>query len=121
LTVDLTDPAVAAAVARHHHLFEIRGDRAAIRLEDLDRLDQATLSQLRHTDLSGLAAVIAGLFMAVVVAIFIFTFVQNLIMELAGHRIMHDLRVGPLPPPPEHAPAILHPQSRGPPGHPGHQ
>jgi ATP-binding cassette subfamily B multidrug efflux pump len=92
LTVDLTDPAVAAAVARHHHLFEVRGDRAAIRLEDLDRLDQATLSQLRHTDLSGLAAV-TGLFMAVVVAIFIFTFVQNLIMELAGHRIMHDLRV----------------------------
>ena len=43
-------------------------------------------------DLSGLLAV-AGLFMAVVMAIFIFTFIQNLIMELAGHRIMHDLRL----------------------------
>ena len=93
LTVDLTDPEVAAVVARHDHLFRIRGDRATIHLANLDRLDQATLSQLRHRDLSGLAAV-AGLFMAVVVAIFVFTFVQNLIMELAGHRIMHDLRVG---------------------------
>jgi ATP-binding cassette subfamily B multidrug efflux pump len=51
------------------------------------------LSPLRHTDLSGLAR-IAGLFIVMVVAIFIFTFAQNLIMELAGHRIMHDLRVG---------------------------
>jgi ATP-binding cassette, subfamily B, multidrug efflux pump len=93
LTVDLKDPVVSAAVARNTHLFEINGDRAAIRLEDLDRLDQATLSQLRHTDLSGLLG-IAGLFMGVVVAIFIFTFAQNMIMELAGHRIMHDLRVG---------------------------
>jgi ATP-binding cassette subfamily B multidrug efflux pump len=93
LTVDLTDPMVAGAVARQPQWFQIQNDRAAIRLEDLGRLDRATLTQLRHADLSGLIG-IAGLFMAVVVAIFIFTFVQNLIMELAGHRIMHDLRVG---------------------------
>jgi ATP-binding cassette subfamily B protein len=30
----------------------------------------------------------------VVVLIFIFTFAQNMIMEIAGHWIMHDLRVG---------------------------
>ena len=93
LTVDLTDPMVATAVERQSHWFQIQGDRAAIRLEDLGRLDRATLTQLRHADLSGLLG-ISGLFMAVAVAIFIFTFVQNLIMELAGHRIMHDLRVG---------------------------
>jgi ATP-binding cassette subfamily B multidrug efflux pump len=77
LTVDLTDsqrslqpsPGITTCLKSGN-------DRAAIRLEDLDRLDQATLSQLRHTDLSGLAAV-TGLFMAVVVAIFIFTFART--------------------------------------------
>ncbi len=93
LFVDLKDPAVAAVVGRHQRWFQTRGDRAAIRLEDLARFDRVELSQLRHTDLSGLLH-IAGLFMAVVVAIFILTFAQNLMMELAGHRIMHDLRVG---------------------------
>ena len=93
LSVDLNDPGVAAVVGRQKDLFRIRGDRAAIRLADLQRLDRPTLSRLRHADLSGLLR-IAGLFMVVVVAIFIFTFAQNLIMELAGHRIMHDLRVG---------------------------
>ena len=33
------------------------------------------------------------LFLLVVGAIFLFTFAQNLIMQVAGHRIMHDLRV----------------------------
>ncbi len=93
LSVDLNDPVVAAVVDRQKDLFQIRGERAAIRLEDLGRLDRATLSRLRHADLSGLVRM-AGLFLGVVVAIFIFTFAQNLIMELAGHRIMHDLRVG---------------------------
>ena len=93
LSVDLNDPVVAAVVDRQKHLFQIRGNRAEIRLTDLVRLDRTTLSQLRHADLSGLLR-IAGLFLAVVTAIFIFTFAQNMIMELAGHRIMHDLRVG---------------------------
>ena len=93
LSVDLNDPVVAAVVDRQKHLFQIRGERAAIRLEDLNRLDRTTLSRLRHADLSGLLR-IAGLFLGVVVAIFIFTFAQNMVMELAGHRIMHDLRVG---------------------------
>ncbi len=93
LAVDLNDPVVASAVDRRKHLFQIRNDQAAIRLEDFQRLDRSTLSQLRRTDLDGLLRLVS-LFMAVVAAIFIFTFAQNLIMEIAGHRIMHDLRVG---------------------------
>lgn len=93
LSVDLNDPVVASVVDRHKDLFQIRGDRAAILLENLHRLDRATLSRLRHADLSGLWRIVI-VFMVVVVAIFIFTFAQNMIMELAGHRIMHDLRVG---------------------------
>ena len=92
LSVDLNDPVVAEVVGRQKNLFRIRGDRAEIQLTDIDRLDRNSLRRLRHTDLSGLLR-IAGLFMMVVVAIFIFTFAQNLIMEIAGHRIMHDLRI----------------------------
>ena len=93
LSVDLKDPAVAEVVDREKNLFQIREDRAVIRLTHLDRLDHSSLGQLRHADLSGLLRIVA-LFLGVVVAIFIFTFAQNLIMEMAGHRIMHDLRVG---------------------------
>lgn len=92
LSVDLQDPAVAAVVAQYPDLFRIQGNRADIRLDDLDRLDRAALSRMRHADLAGLL-VITALFLLVVLANFCFTFVQNLIMELAGHRIMHDLRV----------------------------
>jgi ATP-binding cassette, subfamily B, multidrug efflux pump len=92
LRVDLNDPAVAAVVARHAALFRVRDERADIRLKDLRRLDRADLVRLRHKDLSGLGF-ITVLFLAVVAAIFAFTFVQNLIMEIAGNRIMHDLRV----------------------------
>ncbi len=93
LSVDLEDPVVAEVVDREKNLFRIRENQAAIRLTDLERLDPASLSRLRHADLSGLLRIVA-LFLGVVVAIFIFTFAQNLIMEMAGHRIMHDLRVG---------------------------
>lgn len=92
LTVDLDDPAMAEIVKSRPHLFDVQNDRAVIRLADLDRLDAASLRQLRHRDFSGLIG-FAGLFIAIVVAIFVFTFFQNLIMELTGHRIMHDLRV----------------------------
>ena len=92
LSVDLNDPVAAEVVDRQKKWFQIRGDHAEIRMTDLDRLDRSSLSRLRHTDLSGLLR-FSGLFMGVMVAIFIFTFIQNLIMEIAGHRIMHDLRI----------------------------
>jgi ATP-binding cassette subfamily B multidrug efflux pump len=93
LVVDLNDPLAAAVVHRHPHLFRIQGGQALVRMKDLRSIDRMDVMQLRHQDLSGLLR-ISLLFLAVVVAIFVFTFIQNLIMELAGNRIMHDLRVG---------------------------
>ena len=92
LMVDKSDPVVAAVVRRHPALFRQFGERTAIRLADLSRLDRETLGRLRHADISGLARTTV-IFLLVVVAIFGFTFAQNMIMELAGHRIMHDLRM----------------------------
>ena len=91
--VALKDPGAAAVVQRYPDLFAVRGEHALIRLTDLRRLDRAAIIQLRRGDLDGLVRISAG-FMAVVVGIFIFTFAQNLIMEIAGNRIMHGLRVG---------------------------
>jgi ATP-binding cassette subfamily B multidrug efflux pump len=91
--VDMNDPKVAVIVDQYRPLFRIQGRRASIRLEDIGRIDRPALRRLRHGDLAGLMR-IAVLFMAVVIAIFFFTFLQNLIIELAGNRIMHDLRVG---------------------------
>ena len=93
LVIDLNDPGAANAVRRYNHLFHIQGDQARIPMETLHHVDRKDLMQLRHQDLSGLLT-ITVLFMAVVVSIFVLTFIQNLIMELAGNRIMHDLRVG---------------------------
>ena len=93
LTIDLNDPVAAKAVHRYRHFFRIEDDQAQIQLDTLHRIDPDHLMQLRHQDLSGLL-VITLLFMAVVISIFVLTFIQNLIMELAGNRIMHDLRVG---------------------------
>jgi len=92
LVVDLDNPVVAQIVNDQPHLFQLREDQAVIRLADLDHLDKDSLRQLRAQDFSGLIHY-SGLFLLVVVAIFVFTFFQNLMMEIAGHRIMHDLRI----------------------------
>jgi ATP-binding cassette subfamily B protein len=93
LRLDHSDPAIAAVVSTYPGLFQVSNGTADIRLADLKRLDPQSLRRLRQDDLTGLAR-ISGLFLLVVVTIFLFTFAQNLIMEMAGHRIMHDLRVG---------------------------
>jgi len=92
-SVDPTDAVVAAVIREKKELFRFQDGRAQIRMEDLKRLDRATVSRLRHADLSGILH-LGGLFLLVVIAIFGFSFAQNLIMETAGHRIMHDLRMG---------------------------
>jgi ATP-binding cassette subfamily B protein len=92
LIADLGNSDTASVVAQHPHRFRVQEDRAFIHLENLPRLDRLALSRLRQSDLDGLLGV-TGFFLAVVVGIFALTFIQNLIMELAGHRIMHDLRI----------------------------
>lgn len=92
-SVDPADAVVAAVIREKKELFRFQDGRAQIRMEDLKRLDRATVSRLRHADLSGILH-LGGLFLLVVIAIFGFSFAQNLIMETAGHRIMHDLRMG---------------------------
>jgi ATP-binding cassette subfamily B protein len=57
-----------------------------------DRLTTAERRRLRAHDLAGLGR-LALLFLGLVAVNFILNFFQKLIMEYAGHTIMHDLRV----------------------------
>lgn len=92
LDVDLGDAAAQAVVARHAALFEIQGARARLAFTDLQRLPKDDLIVLRRADWTGLVWVVL-LFLILVAADFGLTFLQRVIMERAGHQVMHDLRL----------------------------
>jgi len=92
LSVSMADRAIEAVVRRHETLFEIHGARARIPYDDLKQLPRADLIILRKEDFTGLA-VMVSIFLILVMMDFGFTFCQRVIMERAGHRVMHDLRM----------------------------
>ncbi|MFZ1983928.1 MAG: ABC transporter ATP-binding protein [Desulfatitalea sp.] len=92
LSVDLGDAAAQAVVARRATLFEIQGTQARIAFADLRQLPKGDLVVLRRADWAGLGWVVL-LFLALVAADFGLTFLQRVIMERAGHQVMHDLRL----------------------------
>lgn len=85
-------PQADGVVARHPDRF-IR-DQAGTRIHATDyaRLPVEERRLLRAGDLAGLGR-LALLFLGLVAVNFILNFFQKLIMEYAGHTIMHDLRV----------------------------
>lgn len=92
LQLDAAAENVREVMASHPDLFQTDGDRARIAYDDLGRLDRADLKRLRRNELKGLAWVVV-IFLVVVLADFGLTFSQRVIMERAGHRVMHDLRM----------------------------
>ena len=92
LYVDPADPLNGAVMARHADLFEIEGDRGRIAFADLARLPVDDLRTLRRDDLRALGGVVL-IFLVLVAADFGLTFFQRVIMERAGHTVMHDLRL----------------------------
>ncbi|MDL2269662.1 ABC transporter ATP-binding protein/permease [Desulfosarcina sp. OttesenSCG-928-A07] len=92
LWVDISDPETAALVLQYPSLFLEKDGKTSILAEDARRLSVTDLKILRKTDLSGLSR-ITLVFLMVVVTIFVCSFFQNLIMEITGNHIMHDLRM----------------------------
>ncbi len=92
LTVDGDDPEVRGIVDRYPDLFYSENGAWRIAYPDLRRLPTGDRILLRRNDIDGLTQVVL-LFLAVVMVDFIFTFLQRMIMEYTGHRIMHDLRL----------------------------
>lgn len=91
LVVSLADPGTAEIVDRFPRSFRKEGDKARISLEEAGRLPREDLLSLRKGDLRGVLSM-ALLFLGLVIAGFFLNFVQVMIMEYAGQRIMHDLR-----------------------------
>lgn len=90
--VDLENPAVSEMVEAHPLLFKTDGGAAVIPVQELEKTEKPKLKILRNKDLSGLGS-ITLVFLIIVVFNFILNFIQKVIMEYAGNRIMHDLRV----------------------------
>jgi ATP-binding cassette subfamily B protein len=89
---DLSRPKAAEVVEKHPDLFTVEDGRAAIRFESLSMLTAKELQALRSRDYSGIAFA-AGVLLAMVVANFILNFLQVMILEYGGQRILHDLRM----------------------------
>jgi len=92
LTVDPSDPAVREIIDDYPDIMKSRGDAVIIPYEDLDLLPPDVIAQLRAGDLAGISYAVAGLLILIVIA-FLLTSGQILIMEFAGQRIMHDMRM----------------------------
>ncbi len=92
VAVDLSQDAAAAVVARYPNLFSIDGQTGYIRYEDLAQLTPGDNKTLRSNDLAGVVRM-ALLFIILILSGFALNFWQVMILEVAGQRIMHDLRI----------------------------
>ena len=93
LVVDLSDPAKKKVVNQYPGLFaSVDGRTVRISMEQLKKLDRDDLVLLRKDDIRRLALA-ALLVLGVAVAMFVLNFAQVMLMEYAGQRIMHSLRI----------------------------
>jgi ATP-binding cassette subfamily B protein len=90
--IRIDTPAVRKIVSEHPDLFEIKDGTARISLADLASLNREDILRLRQKDLSGIGRM-AAIFLLLVVLDFLLNFVQVILMEYAGQRVMHDLRI----------------------------
>jgi ATP-binding cassette subfamily B multidrug efflux pump len=92
ITVETGDESVRSVIGRYPHLFEHAEGAVRIALEDFDRIAARDRVVLRRSDLAGLSLVVL-IYLGVVVAEFGFNFLQRMIMEYTGHKVMHDVRL----------------------------
>lgn len=89
---DLSKPEIKRVISKYPSLFQLERPYARIHYEDLSKLSKADLVDLRRGDYVGVA-VIALIFVGVVICHFVFSFAHVIAMEYAGQSIMHDLRL----------------------------
>jgi ATP-binding cassette, subfamily B, multidrug efflux pump len=92
LTIDPSDTETAGLIEAYPHLFRVEGQKAFIAYTDLARLAPEQLQNLRRAHLNGVAKM-GALFLVIVLLFFGFNYLQNLMMEYTGQKIMHDLRM----------------------------
>jgi ATP-binding cassette subfamily B protein len=92
LIADTSDPKIREVVNRYPEMFTIRKTEAQISYEKLGNLKKEDIAVLRKDDFSGLG-LLTVIFLVIIVGNFGINFLQKMIMEYAGHMIMHDLRM----------------------------
>jgi len=92
LEADITDPEIKAIANKYSDQFRIAGSFALISFDDLSGLDKEDLSILRKDDLAGVS-LITAIFIGLILLNFVLNFLQVMLMEYTGQKIMHDLRV----------------------------
>ena len=91
LEADISDPEIKAVVNKYSDQFKISGSLALILFDDLSGLDKEDLSILRKDDLYGVTLATA-VFITLILINFALNFLQVMLMEYTGQKIMHDLR-----------------------------
>jgi ATP-binding cassette subfamily B multidrug efflux pump len=92
LEADITDSEIKAIVNKYSDQFRISGSFALISFDDLSVLDKDDLYILRKDDLAGVS-LITAIFIGLILLNFALNFLQVMLMEYTGQKIMHDLRV----------------------------
>ncbi|MGB5988010.1 MAG: ABC transporter transmembrane domain-containing protein, partial [Desulfobacterales bacterium] len=92
LKFDLHAPGVESALHRYPEAFMVRDGVAYIAPSRLQQLPKPLQLELRRPHIRGLGG-LTLLFLILVAGNFGLSFAQKMIMEYAGHRMMHDLRM----------------------------
>ncbi len=92
LSCDLSDPDVSSIVMAYPDLFQVDKNHAFISYENLPDLPKKSLLQLRKNDLTGVSYLAAWLLVIVIISFFL-NFIKVILMELAGQKMMHDIRI----------------------------
>lgn len=90
--VHAANPEIGAIVDRYPDLFEKKDEITRIAFEDLSKLDKEEIAAVRGKDMTGVA-VAAAVLLFIILVEFVLNFFREVLMELAGQRIMHDLRM----------------------------
>jgi len=92
LTADTSDPKIRTVVNKYRKLFTIKETVAQISYQKIGSLEKEDLEILRKDDFAGLG-ILTAIFLVIILVNFGINFLQKMIMEYAGHMIMHDLRM----------------------------
>ncbi len=92
LIINVSDPEIAEIVKKYPVLFKNEKGITKLPLSRLKKIKKDDLIILRQKDIKGVA-VASFIYIVAAFLIFILTFYQLVIMEYAGQRIMHNLRM----------------------------
>jgi len=92
LKIQPRSPEIRTIIENNPELFEKKGQWVIISYPHLSRLEPEDIAVLRKDDLAGVGWV-GGIFLLIIILSFGLNFLQKIIMEYTGYRMMNDLRL----------------------------